>query len=123
MENTSYAQKLALSKSVQGIVRALGIFTKTHAGLSCVKIENHEDGALVDFGTRSVEGADAHDEFAYTLGQVDRLIYLEQSIELLREVGADPIHADKMAEEANLIVARLYPHLIDKKSSINKGDD
>ena len=103
-----FAERVALSKSVQGLVRALGLFQKKWPGDAIIKISANEEGAVVDFGCDRKHG-EAHDSFADLLEKVDRLMQLETAIDYLRGAGAPEAAIDKAVEEAMEIASGLYP--------------
>ena len=114
MDNLSFSEQIAQSKSIQGIIRALILFNKTkrvEGVKSIIQIESSEiDGALVNFGS-SNNIDNVHESFAVLLSKCDRLTYLEHTIELLRDLNVDNDIIKILAKEALELAKDLYPEI------------
>lgn len=103
-----FAQKLAQSKSMQGLVRALGLFAKRHPDGGSVKVQWMDGGASVDFGAGASAAERGPMDFIEALEKTEELMFLEQVIDRLKGWGGQAELIDSLVEQAEKLAREIY---------------
>lgn len=107
MESLPFAQRLAAAKSIQGIVRALGLLAAEHPGVSELRVQwLGDNGASVSFGAPNPT---AHDRFLQLMEATESLMALEAKIEFARELNLPSAVIDGLIARAEVEIKKVYP--------------
>ena len=121
IKELGFGGAVAQSRSIQGLVRVMGLFEKKYPGGCSVALKQlTSEGVEMDFSASPFAEKEGLNDFLDWLNLTDRFMQLESVLAWANEKGIDVELTKELMDEAKSILQVLYPEATLKES---KGDE